>query len=290
VQPLINVVTARSEFWPQVQSALITKTDPHARYVAALIAMNTWRRNRQVAALDNAPLSAERDLIAAEKTLGEALNALQPLVEGADKVLAARAAGLLSEVALSRADAAQAEQWLSRLSQIEAREAALRATYASALAAQNKLPQALAARDEMLRTLSNNFNTLGRVAKLSDKIDGTGDEENTATVALQAANIGQVSPDVSASDFQIIALLAARSALYANKAVPAAALYNGLSNEQWDVVARAVALIDWEAALRDMERTEQADAIAARITALGLTPAERSAADRAWGTFNASLN
>lgn len=286
LQPLIVVAGSKRETGELVLASLRAANDPYARYVAALFAANAATAARRVASQTEAPMNADRLQIAAEKTLADALTNIEPLLESADRVLAVRVAALLGEQALGRAEAAAGEKWIARALEIEPREANLRIALATARLAQNKIPDSLLARDELLRALPHNFETLQRATKLSDQIAATGDEENTLHLATWALNAAQTDATVSSFEFQKVALIAAHTGFYANKPTAATAIYNGLANEQWPLIDRAIVFLDWEATLRDLERIEQADQIAKRREALGLSPQQQTNAQYAWEDLN----
>jgi tetratricopeptide (TPR) repeat protein len=290
LQPLVNVVASKAELWPDVLTALRNGNDPYGRYVAAMLLANRELRAREVLAQPEAPLSAERDLAAVSSALAAALKELEPVASGADRVLAARAAGLLGEQAINRGDAAAGETRIARAAEIEARAIDLRIALSTAQLAEQKSAEALATRDAAVRAMPHSFENLQRLAKLSDRIGATGDEANTARLASIAMNAGSAAPEIAAGDFQMAALIAARTALYANQNAPAITIYNGLSSAQWSAIDRAVALLDWQQTLNDVGKTDQAQLIATQLDALGLSPQERNIAQNNWEAFNAAPN
>jgi outer membrane lipoprotein-sorting protein len=286
LQPLLVVAGSKREIGTLVLASLRASDDPYARYLAALLAVNGATAARRIASQPEAPLDADRNLFAAEKTLSDTLQSIEPLAQSADRVLAARVAALEGEQALNANNAPEGEKWIARALEFEPHEANLRVALANARLAQNKIPETLAARDELLRALPHSFDTLQRATKLSDQIGATGDEDNLLRLSTWAVNAAQTDAQVSSLDFQKTALIAAHAGFYANKPTAATAVYNGLADEQWGVVDRAVVFLDWEATLRDMERVEQADQVAKRRAELALTPQQQTAAQYAWEDLN----
>jgi hypothetical protein len=289
LQPLVNVVASKAELWPGVLQALRSSNDPYARYVEALLLANRERRERAILAQPEAPLAAERNLAAAQNALAGALKGLEQIAGGADRVLAARVCGLLAEQAMNHGDFANGEKWIASAAESEARVVELRVALSSAQLAQQKNEQALATRDEAMRALPHSFENLQRLAKLSDRIGATGDEVSTALLAALAMNAA-ISSEVAVGDFQTSALIAARSALYANQVAPSNTIYSGLTNTQWSAIDRALALLDWQQTLRDINRNEQAEQLSAQLNALGLSPQELNIARNNWEAFNATPN
>lgn len=292
MQPLVNVLMAKTAtpgkpaMAEEVLRALQANPSPYARLVTTYFLANAARSARHVAAQAEAPLNA--DIVAARSSanLITALNALLPLADAPDAILAARVAALLGEEAINRNAPEEAVPLLTRAIALEPRDVNLRVALATALLAQDKDSLALTVRDDALRALPPTFEVLHRLAKLSYQIAIPTDRENTARLANAAMNLGQSAPDVSPTEWQFPALTAARANLDADKLMAATAIYAGLASSQWGQMDRAVALIDWEQSLRNSDRAEQADKIAAQLKALELSPQQQQMAENAWASLN----
>lgn len=292
MQPIVNVLASKTKTPGQPSQAeeiiiaLQKNPNPYARLVTAYFLANITRSAKRVAAQAEAPLNADIMAERASANLKAGLEALVPLVNNTDHILASRAAAVLGEEAMNRNAPEEAATHLTRAVALEPRDVNLRVALGTALLAQGKGELALNVRNDALRSLPATFQVLHRLAKLSYQISNTADQENAVRLATAAMNQGQVSPEVSAGDWQFSALTSARADLNAGKLTTAAAIYNGLSNPQWDMLDRAIALIDWEDNLRNSDHAEQADKVAAQFKALGLSPQEQAMVERAWAGLN----
>jgi tetratricopeptide (TPR) repeat protein len=280
--PLLNVVAAKPEILAPVLDALSKNPDPYARLILVKMMVNQLLTARAILEAPEAPDRAERDVIAAEKSLQTALQLLEPLAQSDDEILASRAAATLGEAAVNRNDFAGAQKWFERAVALEPRDINLRVALATALLAQNKTGAALAARDETLRALPHTLANLHRIAKLSAQIGLESDQKFTARLASQAFNRASTAPEVSTGAWQLVAFTAARALFDAGQTEAALSIYNGLSSPQWSGIERAVAFIDMEESYKLAGQTQKAAAAAAQLEALKLSPQERNRAEDIW--------
>jgi len=280
--PLMNVVAAKPEVLTPVLESLSKTSDPYGRLILAKMMANQLLMARQILEAPEAPDRAERDVATAEQSLQTALQLLEPLAQSDDKILASRAAATLGEAAVNRSDFDGALKWFARAIELEPRDINLRQARANALLAQNKTDEALATRDETLRTLPHTLANLHRIAKLSAQIGAESDKNFASRIASQAYNRASINPEVSSGAWQLIAFTAARALFDAGQTESAVVIYNGLSGPQWSGIERAVAFIDLEESYKLAGQTQKAQAAAAQLEALGLSPQERNRAENIW--------
>ena len=291
IQPLVNVVLSKTEtpgvpaLADGVLRALQANNSPYARLMAAYFLSNKARAARRLAAAAEAPINADILAETAANDLATSMKNLTNLTENPDHILASRAAALLGEDAMNQSAPASAVPFLTRAVALEPRDVNLRVARATALLAQSKGEESIALRDDALRALPPSFEVLHQLAKLSYQVGIEADRDNTTRLADAAMNMGLISPEISSGDWQFAALTAARANLDAGKTPAASAIYNGLASPQWGELDRAVALIDWETNLRNLEQEDQADAIAAQLKALELSAVQQQMAESAWAAI-----
>ena len=288
MQPLVNalVLKTATKGQPSLADSIVrvlqADNNPYSQLVAAYFLSSGARVARRIAAAREAPLNADLEAEDAVAGLKTALDNLTTLIDNPDRILAARAAALLGEEAMNENAPDSALPFLTRAVELEPRDVNLRVALATALLAQDKGSEAIAARDAALRALPASFEVLHRLAKLSGQIAIASERENSFRLANSAMNIGQSAPDISSGQWQFSALTAARASLDAGKTGNANNIYNGLASPQWGQLDRAVALIDWETNLRNAEQDDQADAIAIQLESLELSEVQQQMAQNAW--------
>jgi len=291
IQPLVNVVLAKEaapgkpSFGAQVLTILQNRDDPYAKLMVAYFQLNAAREARQIAAGRDAPDDARAIARRATADAKTAVEALAPLANGKDKILASRAAALLGEEAINHQAFDQAQHWLSRAIALEPHDVNLRVALATSLLASGKTDEAVAVRDDALQALPPTYEVLQRLTSVSLNIAQPEDRANTARIANAAMNLGRILPAVSADQWQFAALLAARANMIADNEDAATMIYTELTNPQWGILGRAVALMDWESSLRKSGRAEQADQITAQVAAMKLTPQQRQMVKNAWASL-----
>lgn len=284
--PLINVTAVNANALPPTIEALAKNPDPYARLVLAKLNSILAANARDVLADPDAPLDAERNLQAIDEKLKESLAALEPMLGSNDKIFAARAAALLGEEAINRNEPAIAVSRLRTATAIEPRDVNLRIAIANALVGQNQTSTALKERDEMLRVLPHDFATLQAIAKFSVRVGEASDHAFTTRLAALSANTAVSSPRIGLGQWQLAAFNLARANFDAGKIDEAIRMYNQLAGPQWNIIERAVALIDLEENLKTANQTEQAAAVAARLEALGLEQQQRLRAEDFWASLD----
>ena len=282
LDPLLNVVAAKNEILVPVLQSLSSNSDPYARLLLTKMMANQLRTARQILAAPEAPDRAERDVASAEQSLQTALQLLEPTAsQNEDKILAARAAATLGEAAVNRNDFEGAQTWLARAIELEPRDINLRVALANAFLAQNKTDDALNTRNAMLRAIPHTFGNLHRVTKLSAQIGDESDRKFSARLASRAFN-NALFPEMPVGSWQVSAFTAARALFDAGQTEDALAIYNGLASAQWSGIERAVAFIDLEESYKLVGQTAKAQAAAAQLEALKLSPQERNRAEDIW--------
>lgn len=286
--PMLNVVAVKEEVLTPTLSALEAEaeTNPYAFLLLAKLRSMQTQKAQEVLAAPNAPDRAERDVDAAEAKRKQALERLTPLVVQRDFVLASRAAALLGEEALKDNAADKAEKWFWQATVYEPRDVNLRIALITAQIVQGKYPEALKTRDELLRALPQDFDRLHQTAKISWKIGEDAERKDVMRLAREAVNIGASMPEIPPGPWQISAYTLARAAFDAGETDFAATLYNNLAGPQWDLIERAVALIDLEESYRSKNLTAKAEAVVAQFEGLKLTPQQLQHAERIWDQLN----
>lgn len=216
-------------------------------------------------------------LATATRELAASYQALAPVANGNDALLAGRAAALLAEAQLNARKPDQGVAWLQIAVNTDPHDVDLRLALAAAERLAGKATAAVAQRNTVLAVTPHNADILQRVAALSSDLKLP---QDAARYAVQAMNLAQVVPDVPASQFQTTAFTAARTLFNANQTASAVNIYSGLANAQWDISERAAALMDLGAHYRSAAKTAEADAVHAQLTALNLTAAQQRAAQR----------
>lgn len=286
--PMLNVVAVKEEILTPTLRALEheQKSNPYALLLLAKLSSMQAQTAQEVLAAPDAPDRAERDVIATEASRKKALENLTPLVMQKDPVLATRAAALLGEEALKHDAPDKAEKWFWQAVIYEPRDINLRIALATSQIAQGKYKAALETRDELLRALPQTFDHLHQAAKISWEIGEDAEREAVMRLALQTVNIGASTPEIPPGPWQLSAYTLARAAFDAGQTDLAVTLYNNLAGPQWDLIERAVAVIDLEESYRSKNLTAKAEAAAAQLESLKLTPQQQQHAERIWQQFN----
>lgn len=223
-----------------------------------------------------APAAWERFKRVADGLATSSIAALKS-VAGGDAFFGSRAAALLQEDAVARGDWNEAARWLALAIQGEPQSLELRALLTRVQIAATKPAEALAARNDILRAMPSSVDALRRAGVFSASLNLS---EDAARYATQALNIAQTTREVSIEQTQAVAFSLAHILLAQGQFDRAAPLYTGLSADQWPLEDRLAALLDWEARLRAMDKTEEAARARAQATALAYTDEDVKTAQR----------
>ena len=224
----------------------------------------------------SAPAAWERFKRVADGLAASSLAALKG-VAGGDTFFGSRAAALLQADAVARGDLNEAARWLALAIRGEPQSLELRALLTRVQIAATKPAEALAARDDILRAAPSSVDALRRAGVLSASLNNS---EDAARYAMQALNIAQTTREVSIEQTQAVAFSLAHILLAQGQFDRAAPLYTGLAADQWPLEDRLAALLDWEARLRAMDKTEEAARARAQATALAYTDEDVKTAQR----------
>ncbi len=259
----------------EVAALLRGRGDAASRLGAAHLHFAFERGAREAMRGPDVAPAIERLLRQSQGWSAESVEALKAVAVGGDKMLAARALTLLAESALAREALDEAAQRLTIAIALEPQSADLRFALARVYGQAGRPAEALAARDDILRTLPRTSANLRRVALLSARLNRNDEALRFASQALQAA---QTERSVSTVQAQEIAFAVARLLLQADQTERATELYNGLASAQWGRTDRAAALLDMEARLRQAGKIAEADRAKASLAALRATAPELDAA------------
>lgn len=266
---------AKASLALETAALLRGKADAASRLAAAHLHFALERVARQAMSQPDVAPTTERLLRQSQAWSTESAEALKAIAVGDDKMLAARALALLAEAAMLRGDSSEAAQRLTLAIVLEPQSADLRFALARVYLQAGRQAEALATRDDILRTLPRTPGHLRRAALLSARLERSDEALRLASQALQTA---QVERTVSTVQAQEMVFTLARLLLSGGQSERATGLYNGLASAQWGRADRAAALIDLEARLRAAGKTPDADRVQANLTALRATAAELEAA------------
>jgi hypothetical protein len=243
---VINALVANRAAAGEVAVELKRQPDPAGRLAAAQLYQAL---SRPVPAAPRPPVGAAAappptfTPEAALRELGNILPELPTMVDGPNKILAARAAALLGEISLGAGQPTVALQWFQKAIEIEPGEPSLRLAKAFAHVSDNNVEAAKVMRDDLLRMLAPTPENLLRLAGLSKNLTL---KDEAARLTWQAFGIAQVTPAVSPGQMQRAAFAAARAAFGAGQKQRGIQIYSALALPQWDWDLRAAALIDLE--------------------------------------------
>lgn len=246
-------------------ASLLVKGNAARRVAGAQLLYEIEKLAIQDADAPNAPPATERFLRQTQTLAASATESLKEIGSGADKLVASRALALLAERSLAKSNPGEAAGYLTSAIAIEPRELALRTGLIRALSLSGQRAEALAARDDLLRVVPRDGETLRQAALASLQLD---QDKDALRLANQAQNAMQTSRDASPAQLQSTAFVLAR-ALFANdKKDDAVKVYKQLSGPQWSTADQAAALIDMEAQLRATGQDPEADAARNQLDAL----------------------
>jgi hypothetical protein len=100
------------------------------------------------------------------------------------------------------------------------------------------------------------------------------DAQAALRLARQAERIAFAEAEIPASQWQQVALTLARTQMKAGEDAASAVTYEKLAHTQWNPVARAVALLDFQAQATDNEQPDLANRAAGRLRTMNLTNAD----------------
>ncbi len=258
--PLLpDVVKALDTFNPRTT----TTGEANSAFLIARAALSAARlaRANAVIAQPGAPPEADAELERATRAQVTALTALGPLAQGDEPFWSSRARLILLEGPMSP-DAKR--DLLGKLAASEPGEATVALTLASA----QSDPQI---RAQIARTLEFSPETWRR---LSLDALASGDREVAAFWSAEAFSFAAHSPATNANEFQRIAFARAKIAWQSGQTSVATSLYSGLAGAGWTNLDRAAALLALRRRLQEAGRSSEADALAPRIQALGLSQDE----------------
>ncbi|HEX8552454.1 MAG TPA: hypothetical protein VF681_12975 [Abditibacteriaceae bacterium] len=241
------------------------------KLVAAQLQFEAERIFTVAASVPDAPPAAERNLREVQNAAQVAVDALNEIARGEDKLVAARALVLLAEREANFQNPTEAARLLRLAIAFEPFEAGLRVALADALQSAKKTDEAIAARDALLRDLPRTAANLRLAASLSLRLN---QGERAAGLALEAQREAALSPQNLPADVETTSFILARSLWASGKSTEAEAIYKKLADPQWGIADRAAAYIDWIDSLRSTDRSAEADRLQAQLDALEASETE----------------
>jgi lipopolysaccharide biosynthesis regulator YciM len=223
------------------------------------------------AAVPDAPPSADRALREVQNQAQVAVDTLQEVARGSDKLLAARALVLLAEREANFKNPAEAARLLRLAIAMEPNESGLRVALADALIGTAKKDEAVATRDALVREVPVSSESLRRAASLSLRLN---QPARAVELAQSAQRFAQVSPANTPADGENASCVLARAIWAYGIADRAEELYKKLTLPQWPTADRAAALLDWIASLRATNREADAARQQTLLDGLGATEGE----------------
>jgi hypothetical protein len=250
-------------------ASLLSRGNAARQLVGARLQFEAERLFAAAAAEPDAPAIADRNLREVQNQAQAAVDSLQEIARGEDKILAARALVLLAEREANFKNPVEAARLLRAAITFEPQESALRVALVDALQMTGKTDEAIAARDALTREVPQTPENLRRAATLSLRLNQPSRAVDFAQNAQRAA---QLDSAASPADAETASFVLARALWADGKSDRAEELYKKLILPQWPRADRAAALMDWAASLRATGR--DATAIEGALTALGATESE----------------
>ncbi|HEX8834066.1 MAG TPA: hypothetical protein VF719_07685, partial [Abditibacteriaceae bacterium] len=252
-------------------AAYLSNGSPARKLIAAQLQFSLEGIFARAVEQPDAPATVERALREVQNGAMAARDALEEISKGNDKILAARAFALMAERAAGSRAWDEAAGHLRAAVALEPNDANLRVALADILAASGKTPEALVVRDEMLRSLPRDGDTLRRIAALSLKLGAAAD---AARLAAQSQSLEQVARNTTPARLEIASFVLARALYASGKTGGADEVYRNLAKPQWGTADRVAALLDWQNTLRAAGKEAEAERLQPQLDALGATEEE----------------
>jgi hypothetical protein len=280
-----------------VTQALQNSPDPYAHWAAARLAATMVASLNLVLQNPNAPDKYQGDQNVAMQSLTAALQSLIPVVDGTDKILAARAAAALGESALERgvqsddADAKKAadvaSQWFAKAVAINPGELSYEENLITAFHAAGDDKSAKSARSALLAKLPLDSEAMRTAAKLTLLTAADSADKNLAAkIAVSAFLLAQTSTSTSTSTFWHTGITAARCLMASGNIDEAQNIYQKLSLPQWTDTDRAVAFLDWQYQLKQAGQDQAAEDVQRKLEDLGLNNPQMRSVEWTWHTLD----
>lgn len=271
--------------WPQVVAVLRASDQPTMQLGAAHFFFTLENSFSAMASRANKPeMQSYLDDLLQKARLwsSEAEAKLTTLANGGDKIVAARAAFLLGERALTRHDFDGAIAQFQMAVVLEPDSLETRFALARTLVAAGRNAEALQARDTIAQNFAPTTLLFNRLAALSNKLGQADDALQQSQLAWNLA----CAPDADSNDAQRAGFLLARSLVAKNRLAEARVIYINLSGAGWDFTGRIAAFSAQENAWRKAGNSENADQAKTQRAALKPGAADLQAAK----TFLESLD
>jgi len=280
-----------------VTQSLQTSPDPYAHWAAARLAATMVASLNLVLQNPKAPDSVQGQQNVAMDSLKQALQSLTSVVDGNDKILAARAASALGESALERGvqgsdddskkAANVAAQWFTKAVEIDPSELSYDEDLITALHAAGDDASAKSATSVMLAKLPLDPETMRNAAKFTLLTAANSADKNLAArIAVSAYLLAQTSTTTSTSTFWHAGITAARCLMAAGDVDGAQSIYQQLSLPQWIDTDRAVAFLDWQYQLKQAGQDQAATDVQQKLEDLGLNDPQMKTVEWSWHTLD----
>lgn len=280
-----------------VTQSLQASPDPYAHWAAARLAATMVASLNLVLQNPKAPDSVQGQQNVAMESLKTALGSLTSVVDGNDKILAARAASALGESALERGvqgsdddskkAANVAAQWFTKAAAIDPSELSYDEDLITAFHAAGDDASAKSATSTMLAKLPLDPETMRNAARFTLLTAANSADKNLASrIAVSAFFLAQTSTTTPTPTFWHAGITAARCLMAAGDVDGAQNIYQQLSLPQWTDTDRAVAYLDWQYQLKQAGQDQAAADVQQKLEDLGLNNPQMQSVEWGWHTLD----
>ncbi|MEO6908415.1 MAG: hypothetical protein ABI210_11050 [Abditibacteriaceae bacterium] len=283
----------------EVTQSLQNSPDPYAHWAAARLSATMVASLNLVLQNPKAPDSVQGQQNVAMQSLTTALTSLTSVVDGNDKILAARAASALGESALERGvqtnsnvvDAKKAAdvaaQWFSKALAVNPGELSYDENLIMAFHTVGDDASAKSARNVMLAKIPLDPEAMRIAAKITLlTAANSADKYLASKLAVSAFLLAQTSTTTPVNTFWHTGITAARCLMAAGNMDQAQSIYQQLSLPQWTDTDRAVAFLDWQYQLKQAGQDQAAADVQQKLENLGLNNPQMKSVEWNWHTLD----